>query len=358
MTTEIIDAPAKTAVAAYEPFYAQLAELEKNNAALAFNYEDKKGNKEARSHVNTLRLTKGALERVRVQEKAESLARGRAIDAEAGDIKARIEAMIDVHQAKLDEIEKREIDRIDGLRRRLDDFSGIMTLAATVEAVKVEIAKVQAIAIDPTWQEYMAEAATRKATVLEKLAALLAEYEKRDAEAIELARLRAETAAREQKDRDDAIAAAAAERVRKEEAARAEAAAAAAKKAIEDAEAAAKAQKEEAARRELELKAAAEASERRRVEAEAQAKRDAEAAAQREEQARLQAIQAEKDRVAAEAKAAADAQAKREANTAHLKKINGAALAALVEGGIDEDTAKKVITLIAQGKVPAVSIAY
>ena len=68
MTTEILDAP-KSAVAAYQPFYAQLAELETNNARLVFDYESKKGNKEARSHVNTLRLTKGALERVRKAEK-------------------------------------------------------------------------------------------------------------------------------------------------------------------------------------------------------------------------------------------------------------------------------------------------
>ena len=36
------------AVAAYKPFYDQLQELEKNNTAIAFDYESAKGNKEAR----------------------------------------------------------------------------------------------------------------------------------------------------------------------------------------------------------------------------------------------------------------------------------------------------------------------
>ena len=35
------------AVAAYKPFYDQLQELEKNNNAIAFDYESAKGNKEA-----------------------------------------------------------------------------------------------------------------------------------------------------------------------------------------------------------------------------------------------------------------------------------------------------------------------
>ena len=72
MTTELLDS-LPSAVAAYQPFYAQLSALETDNAKLAFDYESKNGNKEARSHVNTLRLTKGALERTRKEAKDESL---------------------------------------------------------------------------------------------------------------------------------------------------------------------------------------------------------------------------------------------------------------------------------------------
>ncbi len=66
---EIIDAP-KSDVAVYAPFYADLAKLEDDNKKLTFAYETPKGNKEARSHVYTLRQTKGALERTRKEAKA------------------------------------------------------------------------------------------------------------------------------------------------------------------------------------------------------------------------------------------------------------------------------------------------
>lgn len=353
---EVLDKP-KSSVAEYQPFYAQLAQLEKDNAALVFDYESKKGNKEARSHINTLRLTKGALERTRKEAKEESLRIGRAVDAEAKEINARIEAMIVVHQTKLDEIEKREKDRINAIQFRILAIEKIIDSRASGD-LKDRIAEIEAIAIDDSFAEFVASAAIAKDASLAKYRAMLIEAEKAESEAAELARLRAEAEARAQKDRDDAIAKAAEEKAKAEAAAEAERRATAARKAIEDAELKAKQEREAAERRELELKLQAEQAERRRVEAEQKAIRDAEEAAVRAEQEKARAIQAEKDRVAALAKADADAQAKREANKKHLAKINNAALDALVAGGLDAAAAKLAITLIASGKVPAVQINY
>jgi len=75
---EVLDKPVSI-VAAYTPFYAKLAALEKENSELVFSYEDPRGNKEARSHVYKLRQTKGALERKRKEAKAQ-----RAIAASFG----------------------------------------------------------------------------------------------------------------------------------------------------------------------------------------------------------------------------------------------------------------------------------
>lgn len=71
---------------------------------------------------------------------------------------------------------------------------------------------------------------------------------------------------------------------------------------------------------------------------------------------------------AAEAKAKREAQekaereaaeiAKREADNAHRGAIHRDAVSALVAEGIDDDTAKKIVTLIAQQKVPNVIIRY
>lgn len=335
---EILDKK-QSAVAAYQPFYAQLMQLEADNASLAFDYESKKGNKEARSHVNSLRLTKGALERTRKEAKEESLRIGRAVDAEAKDIGGRIEAMILVHQVKIDEIEKRETDRVAALKEKLDAL-GVIHSGSSAKDYKFHIATLEAVVIDDSWQEFTADAARARDASLAEHRRLLVVQELADDEAAELARLRAETAARAQRDHEETIAREATER------------------AAAAAEAQAKAASEAAEKRELALKLVAETAERRRIEAEQKAERDAKDAALRAEQAKEQAVQAEKERVAAIAKVEAEATAKREANKAHKTKINRAALAAMVKGGISEDVAQLCITMIAKGEVPAVKIEY
>lgn len=185
------------------------------------------------------------------------------------------------------------------------------------------------IVVGAQFEEFEAEAHRAKEQALAKLKAAFAEHEKREAEAAELARLRAEAASREQADREARIAKEAADRARKE----AEDRAAADKKASEDA---ARREREAAERRELELKLQAEQAERRAAEAEAKAKREA------------------------ESKAAAEAAelARREADKKHRANINRAALAALVDGGIDEQMARRVVLMIVMKKVPHVSINY
>ena len=95
-------------LAAYSEFRAQLSKLREENASLIFDYHDPKGNKEARSHIHKLRRTKGAVESVRKEEKAASLAYGRRVDAEAKAIIGEIEDMIEVHERQIKEIEEAE----------------------------------------------------------------------------------------------------------------------------------------------------------------------------------------------------------------------------------------------------------
>jgi len=370
---ELIDKQ-ESAVAAYEPFYAELAKLESDNAALVFNYETPKGNKEARSHVFSLRKTKGALERVRKEAKAEALRIGRAVDSEANAIESRIEAMITVHQTEIDKIEQREKDRVAALNARMAAFPG--AVCNTVEEVKAEIERVTAIEVGPDWQEFMADATQEKAHTLEGLSLRLAELVKRDEEAAELVRLRAETIAREQADRDAAIARAAAEKAQQEaeakaaaEKAKVQAALDAAKVEAERKEAAAAlalkqereralAEQDAAARREMQLKLDAEQADQRRIAAEQRAEQDRKDAIARAEKQAADAVQAEQERVAAAARAEAAETAKRERNRAHKAAINRAAMDSLIAAGVPEECAKQVVTLIAQGKVENVSIAY
>src|SRR3990167_3162589 len=116
-----------TAIAVYDEFRAQLAELKEHNAKLLFDYEDPKGNEEARSHVYKLRRTKAAVDKARQAEKAASLEYGRRVDSEAKEIIGEIEAMIEVHVKPLAEIEEREKKRV---ARHTDKIEELRSYAA------------------------------------------------------------------------------------------------------------------------------------------------------------------------------------------------------------------------------------
>ena len=342
MTAEILDA-VKTKIAAYQPFYAQLAELEKNNSSIAFDYESPKGNKEARSHIFKLRQSKAALEKTRKDEKSESLRTGKAIDSEADEIEKRIEAMIQVHQAKIDEIEQREKDRIAKIQARLSALREVYHEKSAAD-YRYHLNTLEAVEINDSWAEFVAEASIAKDQAINKHRQLLADRELADAQAAELEKLRKEAAERAQKEHDDAIAKAAAE------------------KAIVDAEAKARQEREEAelaiARAEAKAKAEAEAAERRELQLKLEAEQDKKDALAKAHSDAERAVQAEKDRVAAVAKAEAEDAARREKNQAHKRSVNNVAMKAFVAGGIDEETAKAVIKLIATGSVPNISISY
>ena len=216
-----------------------------------------------------------------------------------------------------------------------------------LDELQAAIAAVDARVVDESWQEFEAEAHRAKARTLDALTTAIAAREREAAEQTELAKLRAEAAAREQKEREERIAREAAERAQCEAEAKAQAEREAVIRREQEAKAAAE-------RRELELKLAAERAEREKAEAiqrEQQAKSDAERRA-------AEAVEAEKRRVAAQAAAEAAEAKRRERDKAHKAAINRAALEAFVQGGMTEECVKLAVTLIAKKSIPAVSIAY
>jgi colicin import membrane protein len=121
--------------------------------------------------------------------------------------------------------------------------------------------------------------------------------------------------------------------------------------------------------REAEIQRKADESERQRIATEERAKIEAKQAEERrvlaEKQAKLDAAQAaENARVAevarqeAEAKRIADENAKREANKKHVGAIRKAAKESIMDLGIDEETAKKLVLAIHNNEIANVSIKY
>lgn len=330
-------------IAVYDEFRSQLAQLKDMNDRAVFDYEDPKGNKEARSHVYKLRQTRAAVEKARKEEKAASLEYGRRVDSEAKEIAAEIDSMIEVHAKPLEEIERRERDRVERHEANLSEIveAGEQTKAGWIEiplqAMKDRMAEIEAQPITKdVWEEFAVRAAEAKDAALSAMRAAIAQREEHDAKEAELERLRKEAEERAQKDRDEQIRREAAERAQREAEDRAQ-------REREQAEAKAKAEREAGERRELELRLAAERAEREKMEAEQRAERAAEEAERKAKEAkRLEAEEA----------------AKREADKKHRGAVNRAAAEALVAGGMSEDAAKLAVTLIAKKSVPRVTIAY
>lgn len=350
---EVFD-PKRSEIAAYSPFRAQLAELKENNATLIFDYEDPKGNKDARSHVYKLRQTKASVDRVRKEEKAASLEYGRRVDSEAKEIVDQLEGMIEVHQAPLREIEEREEKRLEMIKSSIAEIqeggqqSIEQWMNLPLEAMEDRLKEIEAEPTDEeTWGEFrsIAVAAIDKAKA--QIGEAIAKRKQHDQDQEELQQLRElkeeqerERQERERKEREERIAKDAEERAKQE------------------AEQAAQAERERVEREAREAKEAAERRERELQEQAERAEKEAKEAAERAERAERDATEKAKREAEEKARKEREESEKREANKRHRAKINREAMDAFVVGGLSESDAKSAVELIAKREVPHVSISY
>jgi hypothetical protein len=244
------------------------------------------------------------------------------------------------------------------------------------------------------WEEFNKRAEIALMAEVGRTALLLDRAERRQAEAEELIRLRAEAQERAIKEREEAAAKAAqeaAERRATEQARIAREAAERERLRVENEriEAEARAKQAEAQRIAAEERAArelkeaeerrireaqealargkeqAEAAERRIREVEAQriaaakaAELAASAAAAKAKREQEAAVEAERQRVAAQQKAELDEAEKRAKNRAHRLKIDNEALGVIVALDIPMDRAQDLLIAIAKGAVPHITISY
>lgn len=270
------------------------------------------------------------------------------IDLERKRVRELLDSWRDEIRKPLTEWEQKEDDRISNHKNAIAFIlQSSVVDDVNSKTIKEKIADIESIAVEKHFEEFELEAMHAKEHSLEKLQKLLFQTERHEQEQAELAKLRAEAAAREQKERE--------ERIAKESEERAKLAA----------EETAKKEREAAERRELELKLQAEKAEREKLESiqrEENAKREA---IEREERLKVEAedrqkkaIEAEKKRQADEAAALEAERLKREKNVAHMKKINNEALKAFIDNGLTEECAKLAISLIYKKVIPNITINY
>lgn len=284
----------------------------------------------------------------------------KVVEAELRDFVTKMDTLRDETRRPLTDWEAAEDARIDRHNDRLNWLKTLADDLGDLNSLQLKglIAEAEGMQLGAHWEEFEAEAANAKDKVLTTLRASLLKREQFEAEQAELARLRAEAEAREQKEREERIAREAAERARLEAEQKAQAEREAAQRRELEAQAAAE-------RRELELKLQAEQAERARIQAEAdrvaaeqRAEQERQAAALRAEEAAELARQEERRRADAAAAEILRQQEAREADKAHRASINRAALEAFIAEGVPEACAKQAVTLIAQRKIPNIAISY
>lgn len=327
-----------------------------------------KGRKAIASLAYKIARTKTAIDDAGKKLNEDARARINAVDAERRAVKEKLTALAVEVRRPLTEWEEFEKERITDCRAVIDGIkaAAVVTIEDTAATVRARGAEVWNTAIDADrFGDMAAEANAAKEMAVATLKSALARLTKEEADRVELDRLRAEAAEREERDRAEREAREAEERAAAE-------AKAAEERRIADERAAEErrvaAEKAEAARIERAKQEAAAAAER--AAKEEQAKRDREHAEQiaaerrRAEEAEAKA-QAERDRIAAdeaerqaEAKRLADEQAARDADQKHRSAVMKAAKEAIMTCGVDEEAAKKIVLLIRSGEVPNVALRF
>ncbi|MNM70480.1 hypothetical protein D3C81_821090 [compost metagenome] len=338
----------------------ELAVVPPKETALVPDITTRKGREAIASIAYKVARSKTALDNVGKDLVAELKEIPKKIDAERKRMRDTLDAWQEEVRRPLNDWQAAEDARVDAhnnaiahLKLNAQDLDGIIA-----EDLVDRITKVEAVALGETWEEFEAEAARAKDDSLKVLRAALAALQQYESEQAELARLRAEAEAREKKDREERIARDAAEQATREAEAKAQREREAEAQRIRDEQAAAEKRENDLRLQAAEAERRAEQAKRDQVEAEQKAEQERQAAAQRAEQAAEQARQDERRRADAAATEILRQQQAREADMAHKAKINRAALEAFIASGMPEACAKQAVTLIAQRKIPAITIQY
>lgn len=361
MTNEIAVLPPKeTAVQVYstpkglDPF---LAKVREEIDAFVPDVTTPKGRKEIASVAYKVAQSKTALDSMGKDLVAELKDIPRKIDEERKRMRDLLDAWKDEVRKPLTEWEEAEEERVQNIQDRLCLFVAY-TENQNSEQLKTELKKIESIAIDESWQEFLTDAAKAKDACINRFKVAIMDRQKEEADQAKAERIRKEVEEKARIAREEQIRKEVVEIERRAAEHRAEQE----RQRVEQQRIAAQ---QEADRKEREHQAMLERAKREKAEAEAAALRQQQEAADR---ARLAAEQAERDKQAAveaerkriEAQRIADQQEadRKAANKAHRQKINREALDDLIANGMAEDSAKALIESIVRGEIRNITVNY
>ena len=352
MNTELIVPSKDTALSVYQteggldPF---LKHIREEINSFVPDISTKKGREAIASMAYKVAKSKTALDDIGKELVADLKELPKKIDAERKRVREILDQWKDEVRKPLTEWEMNEEKRMSDHKAAIESIrSSIVDIeSADSAAIQERISKVESVIADSSFEEYEIEAVRIKESVLLQLKSALNKRSQYENEQAELAKLRAEAAAREQKEREERIAKEAEDR------------------ALKAAEEKARADREAGEKRELELKLQAEKAVREKLEAQQREENAKKEAVAREERLKVEAEERQKKAIEDEHKRQADETAKiesdrieREKNLDHKRNINNEAVSAFKDGGMTEDCAKMAVSLIAKRLIPHITIEY
>lgn len=203
-----------TVLTRWEAVAANIAIATEKSEGMMFDYEDRDGNKAARSWVAQLRKLRADVDRVRKEAKAVHIQRGKAVDETAKTLESAVTELIAPHELAikaLEAIEQARIDAHKSVLNRIQQLSENIFLSGQASA---NIAELEAIDTD-LLEEFSKTGANRKAEAIARLRELHDLLLTQEQQQAELEALRAEKEAREKAEREERLKLEAAEEERK-----------------------------------------------------------------------------------------------------------------------------------------------
>lgn len=270
-----------------------------------------KGRAEIKSFAYKIAQTKTGIDDLGKEAVEEWQRNVKAVNADRTRIKAALQFLQDKVRQPLTDYEEKEKARIARIKNTIESLILILPLPSELAKLLEIERRIKEVTIDESFEEQIEVANQTKNTSLAQLTFLISEARKRDADAIELKRLREESNARAQADREEAI------------------------------------------RRDAADKAKLESDEKLKK-AELQAEIDRKSA---EERVKL-AVEAEQRRALAEEAKKLEEQQKREKDKKHKNAVHNKILEALKIAGLPDAEADIVLMALAGNFIPNVRINY
>ena len=166
--------------------------IEQQAGSIVFDITTKAGQETCRNIAATVAKAKTAIDNAGKSKKEEYTVFTKRIDSDRNLAKNRLQALQDAIRQPLTDMENAEKQRKEMLENRLNNLENYFDVYnVTAAAVSDAITTLQNTAIDESWEEYQSIAAAKKAQELARLQTILTQAQQHEADAAELAALRA-----------------------------------------------------------------------------------------------------------------------------------------------------------------------